>query len=339
LLKDMGRFYEDFLTLTDASGHYIFAGSVSPENQPANVHVSLLNNSIFDISGARFALTALIQTCHTLGLDQGAGQGVETWTKILAKLPPYLINADGALQEWSWPGLQDNYIHRHMSQMLPVWPYREITPEQTPELFRAAQMVLARKDAYHETAGHGILHGALVAAGLKNALSVNQRLLQLTRDDYYYTSLFTSHNDHHGVFCGDTCHAVPGIMMEMLIGSSPGLLELLPARPASLAQGSIAGVKGRNRVTVQDLSWDMSRSLVSCTLQSDVDQSITLLERDGIEGLKTGAGIEASPLGEIARVVRLKAGVSTPVTVNLGKLRMAGQVTEGPSTMPIAQTQ
>lgn len=321
LLKDMGFFYEDFLTLTDTNGNYILAGSVSPENQPSNVHVSLLNNSLFDLSGAKFALSALIQTCNILGCDQGAGQGVETWTKLLNKLPPYLINSDGALQEWAWPGLEDNYIHRHMSHLLPVWPYREITPEETPALFKAASAVLARKDAYHESAGHGILHGALIAAGLKNAQSVNKRLLQLTKEDYYYNSLSSSHYNNHGTFCTDTCNAVPAIMMEMLISSSPGILELLPALPPALTRGGISGVKGRNRVTIQNLSWNTDDNSVSCTLRSVVDQDITLIERSGIDAINTDAPVSPSPLGQIARVLRLKSGVNTEITIGLGDLR------------------
>jgi alpha-L-fucosidase 2 len=331
LLKDMGHFYEDFLTLTDTNGHYIFAGSVSPENQPFNIHVSLLNNSIFDISGAKFALAALIQTCNTLGLDQGNGQGVEVWSNILNKLPPYLINADGALQEWSWPGIKDNYVHRHLSQMLPVWPYREITLENTPALFNAAELVLAKKDAYREVAGHGVLHGALVATGLKNGPSVNKRLLQLTKDDYYYTSLFSSHNDMHGTFCADTCNTVPAILMEMLVGSSPGVLELLPALPQSLTQGAISGVKGRNQVTVQGLSWNLADNSVDCILKSDIDQGITLIERDGIENISTSAKVNSSPIGQIARVIQLKAGASTRLSIRLGQLRRVSR-TEAEST-------
>jgi alpha-L-fucosidase 2 len=333
LLRDMGRFYEDFLTLTDTNGNYIFAGSVSPENQPANLHVSLLNNSVFDVSGAKFALGALIQTCNTLGLDQGPGQELEKWSDLFKKLPPYLINSDGALQEWGWPGLKDNYKHRHLSQMLPVWPYREITPETTPDLFNAAAAVLARKDAYHENAGHGILHGALVAAGLKNGQSVNQRLLQLTRDDYYYVSLFSSHYDKHGTFCADTCNAVPGIMIEMLVSSSPGVLELLPALPPTLNQGAISGVKGRNRVTVQNLSWNLESNSVACILKSDIDQSITLMERSGIETINTSAKVSASPVGQIARVIQLKAGVSTRISIGLGRLRQVNQAANTPASL------
>ncbi len=330
LLKDMGYFYEDFLTKTDTNGNYIFAGSVSPENQPSNIKVSLLNNSDFDISGAKFCLTALIQTCNTLGLDQGAGQGAEKWSKILDKLPPYLVgepnNSIGALAEWSWPGLKDNFIHRHSSGLLPVWPFREITPENTPALFAAASVVLAKKDSYHEGAGHGILHGALIAANLKNARSVNKRLLQLTKEDYYYKSLISSHYDKHGVFCTDTCNAVPGIMIEMLVCSSPGILELLPALPPTLTQGAITDVKGRNRVTVENLNWNMESNSVDCTLKSDIDQNITLIERDGINSINTSATVSASPIGQIARTIQLQAGVSTHVSIGLGQLRSAVQV-------------
>jgi hypothetical protein len=326
LLKEMGYFYEDFLTLTDTNGNYIFSGSVSPENQPANT--ALVNNSTFDIAGAKFALTTLIQTCNILGLDQGAGQGVQTWSNILNKLPPYLIgepnNPDGALCEWSWPGLNDNYNHRHSSHLVTVWPYREITPEDTPALFNAAAITLAKKDAYnYENTGHGLLHSAFIAAGLKDALAVNHKILRLTREGWYYDTLASSHYNGAGVFCTDTCNAMPGVMMEMLISSSPGVLELLPALPQTLTQGSITGVKGRNRVTIQSLSWNMSSNSVDCILNSDIDQSITLIERSGINSISTSAIVNPSPLGQIARVIQLKSGINTSVAIDLGQTNLA----------------
>jgi len=323
LLKDMGYFYEDFLTKTDRNGKYIFAGSVSPENQPPNLHISLVNNSNFDISGAKFVLTSLIQTCNTLGLDQGPGGGVEKWTQILNKLPSYLINSDGALQEWAWPGLQDDYGHRHSSHLLGVWPYREITPENDLTIFNAALAALAKKDATNITPGHGLVHGALIAAGLKNEESVRTKLLRLTRNGYFFDSLFTSHAPDHGIYCADVCNTVPAILMEMLISSSPGYLELLPALPQGLEQGAISGVKGRNRVTVENLRWDMGNNSINCTVKSDIDQSLTLIERDGIDALNTSVEVSPSPLGEIAKVVQLKAGVSTAMTIKLGDLRLA----------------
>jgi hypothetical protein len=166
---------------------------------------------------------------------------------------------------------------------------------------------------------------------LKNGTSVNKRLLQLTREDYYYDSLYSSHNSHHGTPCTDTCNAVPGVMMEMLVGSSPGILELLPALPPSLTQGAISGVKGRDRLTIQNLSWNMDSNSVHCTLKSDIDQSLTLIERRGIETIITGLDTSPSPLGRIARNIQLKAGQSTDIALGLSE---AGIVT--PPGLPVS---
>jgi len=318
LLEEMGYFYEDFLRRTDSNGNYIFAGSVSPENQPANVHVSLLNNSSFDIAGAKFALSALVKACKILHVQEETGEGLERWTKILQRLPPYLVNDDGALKEWAWPGLQDNYNHRHSSQLLMVWPFREITPENDPSLFKAASMTLTKKDAFnYENAGHGLLHAALIAANLKNAQSVNTKLMRLTSEGFYFNSLCTSHYVNHGVFCTDVCNTVPAIMMEMLVSSSPGFLELLPALPPSLDHGAIAGVKGRNQVTVQSLTWNMREHSVHCVLRSDITQDITLIQRSGIRSIDSDAKVSASHLGGIARVIQLPAGKSVHVSIRL----------------------
>lgn len=332
LLKDMGYFYEDFLSSTDASGHYIFAGSISPENQPSNVHCSLVNNSAFDISSARFCLGALIQTCCILNLDGKMEPELQRWDAILNKLPPYLINTDGALQEWAWPGLEDHYDHRHSSGLLSVWPYQEITPESTPAYFKAALMTLAKKDKYnYEDAGHGLLHSALIAANLKNSQSVNAKLLRLTSEGFYYDSLCSSHYKNHGVFCTDTCNTVPAIMMEMLLGSSPGVIELLPALPQSLTQGSISGVKARNRVTIEKLSWDMISGSITCVLKSDINQSITLIERDGIASIVTDAPVAVSPLGKIARMIQLRAGASISIKILLEQAGQTARVKDEPN--------
>jgi alpha-L-fucosidase 2 len=313
LFKKMGYFYEDFLKVTDSNGYYIFAGSVSPENQPKGLHFSLVNNSTYDISAAKFCLTTLISTCHILDIDKGEdGKEVQKWTEILNKLPPYSINSDGSLQEWSWQGLQDNYNHRHSSHLITVWPLREITNENNPQLFIAARESLKQKDAFnYENAGHGLLHSALIAANLKNSVSLNSKLMRFVKEDFYFNSLTSSHYNNHKVFCTDVCNAVPGIMMEMLISSEPGTLELLPALPQSLKSGSISGVKGRNRITVSNLTWDLSKKLLNCTVTSDIEQDITLIVRSGIDSIKCSSTIRESPLGKIARVVHLSKNHST----------------------------
>ncbi|HYS37550.1 MAG TPA: glycoside hydrolase N-terminal domain-containing protein, partial [Pseudonocardiaceae bacterium] len=315
LIRDMGDFYEDFLVKKDANGKYILAGSISPENQPPG-GVPLTVNSVYDISGARFALSTLIQTSTVLGRDSDK---IPVWQERLDHLPPYIINNDGALAEWAWPGLanQNQYQHRHSSGLMPVWPYREITPETNHAQYNAARVFLQKKDAgNYENIGHGLVHGALIAADLSNADSVNAKLLRFAKDDYYYTGLATSHYNNHSVFATDVVNSVPTVMMEMLAATKPGTLELLPALPNGLKKGSISGMLGKSQFTINNLTWDMDNRTVKVTLTSNIDQNLTLIQRSGIESITSdGVAIQNSPLGGIARVLPLQQGRT--VTVNL----------------------
>ncbi|MFI0943892.1 glycosyl hydrolase family 95 catalytic domain-containing protein [Streptomyces sp. NPDC021020] len=315
LIRDMGDFYEDFLVKKDANGKYIFAGSISPENTPPG-ETPLAVNSVYDISGAKFALTTLIQTAKTLGRD---ADKIPVWQEKLDHLPPYLINSDGALAEWAWPDLENknSYQHRHSSGLMPVWPYREITPETNLAQYKAAQVFLAKKDqGNYENAGHGLLHGALIAADLNQADSVGAKLLRFAKDDYYYSSMATSHYNGHNTFATDVVNSVPTVMMEMLAATSPGTLELLPALPKGLDKGSISGMLGKSQFTIDNLTWDTAAHTAKVTLTSKIDQNLTLIQRAGISSITaTGTTVQNSPLGNIARVLPLQAGKQ--VTVNL----------------------
>ncbi|GGM45164.1 discoidin domain-containing protein [Dactylosporangium sucinum] len=319
LIRDMGDFYEDFLVKKDGNGNYIFAGSISPENTPPG-GVPLTVNSVYDIAGARFALSTLIQTSRALGRD---ADKIPVWQEKLDHLPPYLINNDGALAEWAWPDLanKNNYQHRHSSGLMPVWPYREITPETNRAQYTAAQVFLQKKDTgSYENAGHGLLHGALIAADLNNADSVNAKLLRFAKDDYYYTSMATSHYNNHGVFATDVANAVPAVMMEMLAASKPGTLEVLPALPKSLRKGSINGMLGKGQFRIDNLTWDMDARKVRVTLTSNIDQSLTLIQRSGITAVTAdGVTVQSSPLGSIARVLPLTRGRTVTVELTLSQ--------------------
>ena len=318
LLKEMGYFYEDFLVNKDKNGKYIFAGSISPESQPAGLGFSLVNNSTFDIAGAKFCLSTLIETCKILGLEKESASDIAKWQGILNNLPPYLINADGALQEWAWPGLKDGYGHRHSSHLITVWPLNEITPERSPVLYKAAQTALNKKDERnYEDAGHGIIHSALIAANLNNAQSVNNKILRLLKNDFYFAGLATAHYSKFNVFCTDVCHTMPAIMMEMLVNSTSEVVDLLPAIPEKLRQGAVAGIKCRNRVTVENLRWDLDKNNIQCTLKSDIDQQVTVVQRRGIQSISTDAKVNSSTIGNSARVIEMKAGKPVKITLQV----------------------
>ena len=108
-LKELALFYEDFLTVTDKDGKYIFVPSFSPENNPANTNPSsmLVINATMDISVCREVLTNLIQASEILGTDArqraemegDAGEDAAVHARSGRHLEGMgLANAAGALQ-------------------------------------------------------------------------------------------------------------------------------------------------------------------------------------------------------------------------------------------------
>ncbi len=132
-----------------------------------------------------------------------------------------------------------------------------------------------------------------------------------------FKSLMTSHNPNLDIYNADAANALPGVLSEALVYTRPGIVELLPALPDQLGKGSITGVRGRNRVRIDVLTWDLAARTVTVTLTSAVTQNITLISRRGMASVSTSATVTASPLGSHARVISLAAGQQVQVTVEL----------------------
>jgi len=239
---------------------------------------------------------------------------VQRWTALLARLPAYTVNGDGALAEWSWPGLTDNYNHRHAQHLYGAWPLHEINPEDRPDLVRVARRALDVRGDENYSA-HGSLHRALARARLKDGAGVYANLLKILGRNMVWRSLMTSHNPNLEIYNCDAANTIPAVLAEAVVYTRPGILELLPALPDQLSRGTITGVRGRNRILVQSLSWDTAARTATATVTSAVAQDITLICRRGISSISTTATVTASPLGDHARVVTLPAGTGIQITV------------------------
>ncbi|MGV9270422.1 glycosyl hydrolase family 95 catalytic domain-containing protein [Kitasatospora sp. NPDC003701] len=315
-LMELALFYEDFLTRTDAGGKKVFVPSFSMENSPSNTGQMLSVNATGDIMAGRHALRAAVDAADTLGVEQGPGRGVARWTALLAQLPDYTVNNDGALAEWSWPGLTDRYNHRHVHHLYGAWPLHEINPEDRPDLVRSAGRALDLRGDENLSA-HGSLHRALARARLKDGAGVHENLRKILGGNMLFRSLMTSHNPDLTTYNCDAANTLPAVLAEALLYTRPGVLELLPALPGQLAKGTVKGVRGRNRVLVNSLSWDTAARTVTATVVSDITQEITLICRRGITSVATGAPVAPSPLGAHARRVTLTAGTRTRITLGL----------------------
>ncbi|MDF9810957.1 glycoside hydrolase N-terminal domain-containing protein [Streptomyces sp. SPB162] len=262
LLAETAAFYEDFLTRTGPDGTLVLVPSYSPENTPAGADSPVTANATMDIAAARHALRATGESAHAALAD---------------RLPPYRINTDGALAEWSWPGdaqrAPDAYDHRHISHLYPVWPLDEINPCDTPELARAARRALELRGAENDSA-HGHLHTALVAARLGDARHVAAGLLSVLDQDFFHNGLMSSHYPDRAVYNADAAHTLPAVLIEALLHSTSDRIVLLPALPPFLPTGTLRGIRTRCGVTVTELSWSVPARRLRVVLRAATDLTV-----------------------------------------------------------------
>jgi hypothetical protein len=257
-------------------------------------------------------LAHLIQAAEALGID---ADSVPKWKAMLARMPPYLLDTDGALKEWAWPALEENSDHRHVSHLYGVWPGDEIDPDRTPQLARAFWLA-NRKRAQQNAAGHGLSHRGLAAARLKDDYLVNFELKQFLEQGYIGPTLRAAHNPYTPPM-PDQQGAIPTLMMEMLVYSRPGVIEVLPAVPESLGKGSIKGLLARTFAKVDDMTWNLAAKTVDLTLSSVRKQTITLIVRHGIQSIAAPAGVLAAQPKPDATMCELHLPQGKPVTLRL----------------------
>ncbi|MFD8524058.1 glycoside hydrolase N-terminal domain-containing protein [Streptomyces capillispiralis] len=284
-LAEAALFYEDFLTRTDARGRPVVVPSYSPENRPANGSWGALNAAM-DLSAARHALLTAA-AYHPEDADRRRA--------LADRLPPHRTNADGALAEWAWPGLEDSYDHRHLSHLYGVWPLEEITPYDTPDLAAAAHRALELRGAENDSA-HGHLHHALIAARLRDGGRVAHALGQVLDGDFFHASLMSAHYPRRDVYNADAAHTLPAVLIEALVQSTPGRLVLLPAPLPAYPSGRLTGVRTRFGA-VLDLTW--SPDGATAVLHPTRTCRIDLWTSAGAEPLDLAAGED--------RVLSLKA--------------------------------
>lgn len=316
--KDLALFYEDFLTVTDKNGNYIFAPSFSPENNPGNLDPGrmLAINTSMDISVCGEVLGNLVEACELLGIEAGS---VPKWKAMLAKLPPILFEPDGALKEWSWPTLRERYVHRHISHLYGAWPGDAIDPDRTPRLAKAA-VIADRHRIPERLAAHGRCHRALVGARLKDCYMVDSELRQLIEEGNVGETFRCSH-DPYAFPMPDAQGGIQTIMMEMLAYSRPGVIEVLPALPPSLVKGSIEGMLLRTFARLNKLAWDMEARTVDLTVTSVRKQDVTLIARYGIEAISVSpdALTTKSQPGKATCDLHLPAGNPVQIHLKLGR--------------------
>ena len=259
-LKEIALFFADYACDRDGEGKAIFYPSFSPEDPTPNPDYATVTgrdrhatriNAVMDIAICREVLMNLITACRTLGIE---GENIPRWERQLADLPALLTDEEGALKEWAWPDMEENYNHRHVSHHYDVWPGRAVTPETEPEIAEAVR-ISNRKRGQQDDSAHGVIHRAFTAIRLKDREELEQNLSQLLEHGFVRRSLSTAHFPYKGRF-PDLQGAMPAMLLEMCVFSAPGTVELLPALPSWLPKGRLEGVWLYTWTKLEYLEWD-----------------------------------------------------------------------------------
>lgn len=267
-------FIRDFCTEIDGKLHFI--PSHSPENWPGGTTFSnsITIDATMDVAIAREVITNLKEAYTLLGKDS------TKLDELYAKLPAYQINSDGAMREWLWKDLPDNYAHRHMSHLYPLFPGYEVNCETNRETFEAIRVAAHKRLENGSTSqtGWSFVHLAHVFARL-NEGDQAYTCLDLLMRAAVGPNLFTYHNDWRYLgltfeldvykpFQIDANLGFASAVMEMLVYSSKDFLHLLPALPSSWQRGSIQGISLRMYGTV-DVEWDEEQMTATVLLYED----------------------------------------------------------------------
>ena len=283
LYREMAEFYEDYL-VPGEDGRYHQVG-ISPENFPTPGTL-LCNDATMDVAVAREVFGALIQMGRQFKLD---GADIAKWQAYLDKLPAYRINEDGALAEWIDPRYKDIYEHRHSSHLYPIWPGTELLqPGTDSALLKAAQVALDRRFMTDTDAAHGLMHVALIAARLHDVEKVRINIDRFSRRGYVYTGLVTSHGPKKQVYNLDSILSLPCLLIEMLVYTDPGHIELMPAWPKNFPDGHITGIRVQNGHKL-DITWAAGK-LVSATLHPARSDTCEIRYGDKVKSVSLKAG-------------------------------------------------
>jgi alpha-L-fucosidase 2 len=117
----------------------------------------------------------------------------------------------------------------------------------------------------------------LIAARLRDGGLVDRVLTEFSRLGFMNTSFVSCHNPGPRIYNLDTTFAMPAVLMEMLVYSKSGLVEILPALPQDrFDRGTLRGLLARGGIVVEELHWNMTLQRVSVTVRSARPQSIKL---------------------------------------------------------------
>lgn len=298
LLKETARFFMDYMIEDPKTGWLLTGPSISPENgytTPDGKNLCLSMMPMMDRAVVYDIYNACIESARILGIDDDFTARLK---RDIKKLPPYQIDDRGELREWLAEGVhRADPAHRHSSHLLGLYPFGQISPERTPELAKACAVFLKNQTSNVNwedtewTRGNNINYYARLLDGNKAYESLIGLYTGFMRENLMTVSPAGVAGAESDIFSFDATEAAVAGVCEMILQSSDGYLNFLPALPDAWRDGSIKGVCARGAIEA-DITWK-NKKAVAITLRSKVSQKVKCRVNGKMKTVTLKAGRDA----------------------------------------------
>lgn len=265
--------------------------STSPENEfidpKSGGQFRITAGSTYHMTMVRAIFDATTRAATVLNMGESMRQRIAVAS---AKLPAIQIGEDGRILEWAEPLREANQGHRHVSHLIGLHPFDQITRD-TPKLFTAARKTIDTRLA------NG---GARTGWSRAWTISFMARLGDGDQAYHHGTELLRRSThlnlfDSHPPFQIDGNFGFTAGVCEMLLQShcrdqeGHVILDVLPALPTSWKDGAVRGLHGRGGCRV-DMIWK-DGELASTLIKSKEPMTVVVRHQGMTRTVKLQAGI------------------------------------------------
>lgn len=250
IMKQAALFYYDMLIKDPNTGWLVSSPSNSPEIG------GLVYGPTMDHQIIRSLFKACIDASIILDTDEDFADKLNV---KLDDIAPDQIGQYGQLQEWVEDKDDTSSRHRHVSHLWGMHPGKEINWDESPALMKAAKKSLEFRgdDGTGWSLAWKINFWSRFLDGnhAYDLIKMLFRPVAINKTNYGGGGSYPNLFDAHPPFQIDGNFGAAAGIIEMLIQSHMGRIDILPALPDALPYGSISGVKARGGYELS-FSWE-----------------------------------------------------------------------------------